>query len=97
LTQLGLQLSDFRKIGENVKEMAEICGGKVIDLIASGYNEKFLPYGFSALISGLAGLKIKIDDPELRPTFFLKKRVEGETKEMVGSLRKELKKYWGKL
>ena len=39
LARLGLPIKGFRMIGEKVREMAEICGGRVIDLIASGYNE----------------------------------------------------------
>jgi len=31
-------------IGEKVRGIAEICHGKEIDLIASGYNEDVLPY-----------------------------------------------------
>jgi acetoin utilization protein AcuC len=40
LTNLGLPIEGFRTIGGKVREMAEICDGRVVDLIASGYNEK---------------------------------------------------------
>ena len=36
LTTLGLSLKGFRMIGQKVREMAEVCDGRVIDLIAYG-------------------------------------------------------------
>ena len=44
LTHLGLPVRGFRMIGERVREIAEICQGRLIDLLASGYNKKALPY-----------------------------------------------------
>lgn len=60
LTQLGLTIDGFRMIGEKVRELAEVCDGREIDLIASGYNIEVLPYAWLALISGLADWKIKV-------------------------------------
>ena len=53
LTNLGLSVKGFRMIGEKVRKMANVCDGKVIDLIASGYNREVLPYAWLALICGL--------------------------------------------
>lgn len=94
LTQLGLQISDFRKIGENVKNLAKICDGKEIDMIGSGYNEKAIGPCWLSLISGLAGLEIKIEEPEPVPKKFKKDFRYEDTKNMVRELKKILKNYW---
>jgi acetoin utilization protein AcuC len=66
LTNLGLPIKGFRMIGEKVREMAEICGGKEIDLIASGYNRNVLPRAWLALLSGLADIEIEINRESYR-------------------------------
>ena len=38
-------------MGEKVREMAEVCQGKQIDLIASGYNKTILPYAWLSLLA----------------------------------------------
>jgi acetoin utilization protein AcuC len=63
LTNLGLQVKDFRMIGEQVREMVENCGGSEIDLIASGYTRQILPPAWLALICGVAGINIDIEEP----------------------------------
>ncbi len=94
LTNLGLPISGFRMIGEKVREMAEICDGKVIDLIGSGYNNKVLPYGWLALISGLAGIELKIDEPEPIPEVFAAGPSLAETEKVVEEVKGQLKDYW---
>ncbi|MEE8353844.1 MAG: histone deacetylase, partial [Dehalococcoidales bacterium] len=56
LTNLGLTVSGFRMIGEQVRAMAEACGARVLDLIGSGYNREVLPQSWLALIAGLADI-----------------------------------------
>ena len=64
LTNLGLHVNGFRMIGEQVREMAEVCDGREIDLIASGYTRHILPPTWLALICGLTGIDIEIEEPE---------------------------------
>jgi acetoin utilization protein AcuC len=94
LTNLGLPVKGFRMIGEEVREIAKICGGKVIDLIASGYNKEVLPYGWLALISGLAGIKIIVEDPEPIPTRFQKDPSLAETKMVIQEVKRYHQDYW---
>jgi acetoin utilization protein AcuC len=89
LTQLGLPIKGFRMIGEEVREMAEICHGKEIDLIASGYNEKILPYAWLSLISGLAGIEMEIEVPVLDG--YIKDSALDETKKVVREVKANLK------
>jgi len=94
LTQLGLTIVDFRKIGENVREMAKICDGKEIDMIGSGYNKKAIGPGWLSLICGLADIKIPIDEPEPVPQRIQKDLCYQGTKDMVKELKRNLKNYW---
>jgi len=91
LTNLGLSLEGFYMIGENVKKLAdEVCQGKEIDLIASGYNKEILPFAWTNLITGLLGLPIKIKKEGLPQ----KDTRLNETKEIIKELKNILKKYW---
>ncbi len=94
LTSLGLSVEGFRMIGAKAREMSQVCEGKNIDLIASGYNKTVLPYSWLALIYGLAGIEVKISDPAgVAP------RYEGdpslaETKHVIGEIKGYLKDHW---
>ena len=94
LTSLGLSLKGFRLIGEKVRKISEICAGKVIDLIASGYNEQILPYAWLALINGLAAFKIEIEEVEPIPHRFIGDLGLTETEQVVQEVRDYLKDYW---
>jgi acetoin utilization protein AcuC len=91
LTDLGLTLHGFRMIGEKARRLAEICGGREIDLIASGYNEAVLPPAWLALITGLAGIDLEMAEP-----------VPGgpppdplpATERVIAEVRNNLKSYW---
>lgn len=95
LTSLGLPVRGFRMIGEKVREMAKVCDGKVIDLIFSGYNEKVLPYGWLALISGLAGIELEVEEPEPIPPRLSTDPSLSGTEKVVEEVRRQLKDYWG--
>jgi acetoin utilization protein AcuC len=94
LTALGLTVNGFRMIGERTREIAKICGDKVVDLIASGYNEKVLPYAWLALVSGLAGFRLYINDPEPVPERFMDSTAVAETEKVVNEVKSNLKDYW---
>jgi len=94
LTALGLTVEGFGMIGEKVREMAKVCDGKVIDLIASGYNEEVLPYAWLALISGLAGFELKIQAPEPMPQRFMSDSAFEQTQRVIAEVKDNLKAYW---
>ncbi len=94
LTALGLPVKGFRMIGGMVREMAKVCGDKVIDLIASGYNEKVLPYAWLALISGLADFKLEVQEPEPMPQRFMSDAAFAQTEKVMEEVRNNLKDYW---
>jgi acetoin utilization protein AcuC len=93
LTDLGLTLKGLGTVGAKVGEVArKVCSGKVVDLIGSGYNQAVLPYGWLALVSGLAKLDLELVEPfffSLKTDYMLR-----ETRELVGSVKNNLKPYW---
>jgi len=94
LTSLGLPVKGFRMIGEKVREMAKICDDKAIDLIASGYNEKVLPYAWLDLISGLAGFELEMLEPEPMPQRFMSESAFEQTQKVIEELRGNIRDYW---
>jgi len=94
LTQLGLPVVGFRMIGQRVKEMAQICQGRLIDLIASGYNKEVLPHAWLALISGFADFEVSVGEPEPVPQRFQTDPSFGETREVLAEVKNYLKDYW---
>jgi len=94
LTQLGLPVRGLRMIGEKVRELSKICDGKEIDLIGSGYNGRVLPWGWLALISGLVGFKIKVEEPIPIPQKLEKDSSFEETKMVIAEVKRSLKDYW---
>jgi acetoin utilization protein AcuC len=91
LTNLNLTIEGFKMIGEKTRKLAEICNGREIELIASGYNLQVLSYCWTALISKLLGLKIEIQEPIRVPE--IKEPIE-EVNELIEKIKKEFKKYW---
>lgn len=94
LTRLGLPVKGFRMIGEKVRELAELCGGKEIDLIASGYNPDVLPRAWLALISGLAGAEITIEAPDAVPERCVQDSALENTRKVIKKVKTNLKDYW---
>ncbi|MCS7163631.1 MAG: histone deacetylase [Thermodesulfovibrio sp.] len=94
LTCLGLTIADFKKIGYYTKELANLCDGKVIDAIASGYNEKAVGPGWLSLICGLYGIEVEIEEPEPVSNRVKDDPAYESTKMMVKELKEYLKNYW---
>ena len=94
LTNLGLPVVGFRMIGEKVRQMAELCGGKHIDIIGSGYNKLVLPYAWLALLCGMADFKIEVKEPVPIPERFKNDPSFTETKAVIGQVKGYLKDYW---
>ncbi|OGO40043.1 MAG: hypothetical protein A2147_07025 [Chloroflexi bacterium RBG_16_57_8] len=94
LTTLGLTVSGFRMIGEKTRKMAEVCGGRVVDLIASGYNRKVLPQSWLALLTGLAGIECEIAEPEPSTWETLHDPFYSQTGKVIEQVRTNLKEYW---
>ena len=81
-------------LGEKVSAMAEICDGKVIDLIASGYTRAVLPYCWMSMIDGLAGFNLKIDKPVLIPAELKREQPLYRTRQVIDEVKSHIKDYW---
>lgn len=94
LTSLGLKILDFRKIGALTRKLVELHGGKLIDAIASGYNEKVIAPGWLSIICGVEEIDLEIEEPystsELQPS----DSAYESTKNMVKELKGYLREYW---
>jgi acetoin utilization protein AcuC len=96
LTELGLTLSGFRMIGEKTRRLAEICGGREIDLIASGYNEAVLSPAWLGLVTGLAGIGLAFEEPRAEASPPQSEPIAA-TEKMLAEVRANLKAYWSSL
>jgi acetoin utilization protein AcuC len=93
LTNLSLTLQGFNMIGTKVRLLSEICNGKEIDLIASGYNQEVLPYAWLSLISSLINKPLELTDPSQPLEKYFEEPVE-ETKYILNELKKTLSYHW---
>ena len=94
LTNLGLQVRGFTMIGEKVREMAQICDGKAIDLIGSGYNKEALSCTWLALICGLAGIDITLDEPQSIPSWLGVDRFLIDIQTVIQDVKNHHKDHW---
>jgi acetoin utilization protein AcuC len=94
LTSLGLTVAGFKMIGEKVRLISDICGGKVIDLLASGYHRGVLPYAWMALIAGLADFNVPIEEPSPVPQSLRIDTHMPETIKVVSEVKNYHKDYW---
>lgn len=94
LGSLSLTVNGFFDLSQLIVNVAgEVCGGRVVLLIGSGYNPAVLPACWYALAAGVTGVeKIGVSDPSVPPVEppWCRERVEATVKE----LRQALKKYW---
>ena len=77
-----------------MREISEICDGKEIDLICSGYKPQVLSRAWSALISGLAGVDIRLEEPF--PLRTKKTQLLEEVKKVVKKVKRNLEPYRGR-
>ncbi|HIE19386.1 TPA: hypothetical protein EYP75_06630 [Candidatus Bathyarchaeota archaeon] len=96
LGSLGLTARGFFEISQIIGSVSEeVCDGKVILLVGSGYNIKVLPYCWYALAFGLINPDTSIEKIE---DFFPPPRDPWQNLEkvekIVYSLKDILSKYW---
>lgn len=94
LTTLGLDMEGFNMIGSKIRKMADICNGKNIDLIASGYNREVLPYAWTALLSGVLNWDYQLYEPVPPPAGFSREYALEEIKSVVMEAKTYLKPFW---
>jgi len=94
LTSLGLPLEGFFMIGQKVRQMAEVCDDKVIDLVCSGYNKDVLPHAWLAIAGGLAGIKLNLKEVETDCDIHAEDVYLTKTKEVIEDVKANHRDYW---
>ena len=93
LTNLGLTLNGFRMIGEKINSLCELCDGKEIDLIASGYNRTVLPHAWLQILAGINNWKTSnTENIEFKDEMV--KDPLAATEQVLFSVKKNLSPYW---
>lgn len=96
LTNLGLSMKGFNMFGEYVREMSgELCEGKELDFIGSGYNPIILPNAWVSIILGLSGINRTLPEP-IKPPSWLNdpKLVEYTKSKVIEEIKLTLGDYW---
>lgn len=95
LGDLKLTVKGFFNISRTIKATAEkVCGGKLVLMVASGYNPTVLPLCWYALVAGVVGLReIHVKEPYNPPDEpqRCRKTVENTIDELKGLLRENWK------
>ncbi len=94
LTYLGVTIAGFRAIGAKVREMADLCQGKQVDLIASGYNPHVLPHAWMSLLSGVADFPITVEEPDIVPPQYEQDLVVSDTEKVLEDVKRFHRDYW---
>ncbi len=92
LANLGLTFSGLRSVGKAVSDAASAAGCGVVDLCCSGYNPETVAEGWLAIISGLIGVEVELEErgtPRRVDTRHLE-----ATNAVIGELAKRLREYW---
>ncbi|MCS7124469.1 MAG: histone deacetylase [Candidatus Bathyarchaeota archaeon] len=93
LGDLSLTAKGFFALSSLIRGTAdEVCNGKLIMLVGSGYNPKVLPLCWYALIAGAVGLQnFDLKEPYTPPVepSFVRKKVENIIEELKGLLKEK--------
>ena len=96
LTSLGVTLKGLNMIGGFVREAASLCECGVVDLVTSGYNPRVLSQGWLALISGVTGVDVELEDLPY-PKWLAESNQLVETQRVIEECKQYLKPYWKSL
>jgi acetoin utilization protein AcuC len=95
LIKLGITVEGFQQIGKKVREVAEsVCGGRIVDMVGSGYNATVLPYAWLALVSGVSGVEVKLKEPIPPPPWLDNNLGMEEVKRVVREVKRYLSPFW---
>lgn len=89
LTSLGLTTHGFNMIGRKVRELSEMCNGRHIDILGSGYNFKILPYAWMCLVAGMADFEVSLNVPLDEN---IEDRAVDQTKKVIEDVKRNLHK-----
>jgi acetoin utilization deacetylase AcuC-like enzyme len=94
ITQMGVTLKGLQEIGRIVGRVAgEVCGGKVVDFIGSGYSHDLdiVSWGWLASIAGVTGVELEIQEvvpPEVGD------RGMAQARQVADAVAQKLSRFW---
>ncbi len=96
LTNLGLPMKGFNMFGEYMRKMSEeLCEGKELDFIGSGYNPLVLPNAWVSIILGLSGINKTLPEPVNPPSWLDDPRLVEYTKsKVIEEIKLTLRDHW---
>jgi acetoin utilization protein AcuC len=97
ITQMGMTLEGIRLVGRFVGRTAdEICQGKMVDFVGSGYssNPQIVSLGWLASIVGVTGVELSIKEPEPIPVELKADQGLQEAQDIVSLIQAQLSPYW---
>jgi acetoin utilization protein AcuC len=97
ITQMGMTLAGISMVGRLVGQVAgEICQGKMIGFVGSGYssNPQIVSLGWLASIVGVTRVELGVEEPEPIPAGLQPDQGFNEAKDVVRLIRAQLSPYW---
>jgi acetoin utilization protein AcuC len=95
LIRLGITVEGFYRIGAAVREVAQaVCNGRVVDMVGSGYNPTVLPSAWLALVCGVAGIAIDLEDPIPSPPWLNDTVGMAEVQRTIKEVKSYLSPFW---
>jgi acetoin utilization protein AcuC len=97
ITQMGLTLEGIRTVGRIISRAAdEICGGKLVDFVGSGYsaNPRVVSLGWLASMSGVTGVDVELAEPEALPAGLDAADELAAAERVTAAIRARLAAYW---
>jgi acetoin utilization protein AcuC len=92
LGRLNLTYNGLRSIGMSVSEISDAAGCGVVDLCCSGYNPSTIAEGWLALLSGVIGYELDLQEP--KPPLRTSNWVLEKTEAVIVEVKKRLNDYW---
>jgi acetoin utilization protein AcuC len=91
ITGLGLTLQGLRMIAGKVNLLSsELCEGRSVDLICSGYNPSVLAKAWLTLVATLGGSELRFEERPPR----LRSPDDAQIQTLIASVKKNLRPYW---
>lgn len=97
ITQMGMSLEGIKMVGRIVAAKAEeLCDGKVVDFIGSGYSPEpsVVSLGWLASIAGLTGTDLRLEEPVPIPPRLQADHGLAEARQVVHAIHKKLSTHW---
>jgi len=97
ITQMGLTLNGIRSIGSIIGQLAaNLCEGKVVDFIGSGYSDSLetVSLGWLASIAGVTGIQTELAELSPVPQAINPSNGLKEAATIVKQIKNTLAHYW---